>query len=86
MFTNTNSIALFLFDPPITNYSLDFTQHYVLVPVPFCVRLAVSLFPACATESSNQPDAKQCVGIFPSCWGENAVNRRVQYGCTGSVF
>ena len=72
--------ALFPFDSPTTVYSLDFTQHLVLVPVPSHTRLAVSLFPACATAPCNQRRGKQRVGIFPRSEGENALNRRAQYG------
>ena len=74
-------LALFPFDSPTTDYSLDFTQHWVLVPIPFCARLAVSLFPACATAPCNQRRLHQHVGIFPK-YGENAVTRRAQYGHT----
>ena len=72
----------YLFDLPTTDYSLDFSQHWVLVPVPFCARLAESLFPACATAPCNQRRDHQRVGIFPRSWEENGVNRRAQYGCT----
>ena len=37
---------LFQFDSPTTNYSVGFTQNLFLLPVPFCTKLAVSLFPA----------------------------------------
>ena len=67
------------FDSPTTNYSCDFTQHWDLVPNPFCVRLAVSLFPACATVPYNQCRIHQHIGIFPRSEGENAVTRRAQY-------
>ena len=40
------------------------TQHWVLGPVPFCVRLAVSLFPACATAPCNQRRVHQRVEIL----------------------
>ena len=62
---------------------LYFTQHLVLVPVPFRARLAVSLFPACATVPCNQRRGKHRIAIFPRSKGEHAVNRRAQYGCTG---
>ena len=65
--------------PPTT---LDFTQHWVLVPIPFRARLAVSLFPACATAPCNQRRVHQRVGIFPRSRGENVVTRRAQYGST----
>ena len=37
-------------------------------------------FPACATAPYNHRRVHQHVGIFPRCRGENAVNRRAQYG------
>ena len=76
-------IALFPFDLPTTDYSLDFTKILVLVPIPFRARLAVSLFPACATALCNQHRGKQRIGIFPRSEGENALNRRAQYECMG---
>ena len=75
--------TLFPFDSPTTDYSLDFTQHWVLVPIPFHTRQAVSQFPACATVPCNQHRGKPHVGIFPRSEGENALNRRAQYVCTG---
>ena len=69
----------------MTNYSLDFNQNWVMHLVPFSPRLAVSLFPACASASApcNQRSVHKCVGIFPRSEGENALNRRAQYRCTG---
>ena len=41
----------------------------------------MSLFSACATAPCNQRRSKKPVGIFPRSEGENALNRRAQYGC-----
>ena len=72
------------FDSSAAAYSLDFTQHWGLVPVPFRARQAVSLCPACATPPCNQRWVHQrIVAIFPRSGGENAITRRAQYGCTG---
>ena len=71
---------LFSFYPSAANYSLGFTQNWFLGRALFCARLAVSLFPACATAPCNQRRGKQRVGIFPRSEREIAVNRRAQYG------
>ena len=42
----------------------------------------MSLFPASTTAPCNQRRGKQRVGIFPRSEGENAINKRAQYGRT----
>ena len=53
-------------------------MEYVVITV-----ASYELITTCCTQPTNQNGDKQRVGIFHISEGENAVNRRAQYGRTG---